>query len=194
VIHFDISGCERKIKELEESMNSQDFWNDIERSQKVNREIKNLRTKTDRYKKLVSEVEDIETLIDLAIEENDDSVTDEVKHSINILDKEINAFNIETSLSATLVIMKTPDPLNANIIHMKVSCFTDNFRCSLHSFYKVVIIMLVAYGNNVRLFTGKIITHVFVKRICNNRNTRIRQQFKTGMSKPGYPHIHILLF
>jgi peptide chain release factor 2 len=99
VIHFDISGCERKIKELEESMNSQDFWNDIERSQKVNREIKNLRTKTDRYKKLVSEVEDIETLIDLAIEENDDSVTDEVKHSINILDKEINAFNIETLLN-----------------------------------------------------------------------------------------------
>ena len=99
MIHFDISGCERKIKELEESMNSQDFWNDIERSQKVNREIKNLRTKTDRYKKLVSEVEDIETLIDLAIEENDDSVTDEVKHSINILDKEINALILKPCLT-----------------------------------------------------------------------------------------------
>ena len=43
-------------------MNSQDFWNDIERSQKVNREIKNLRTKTDRYKKLVSEVEILKLL------------------------------------------------------------------------------------------------------------------------------------
>jgi peptide chain release factor 2 len=99
VIHFDIPGCEKKIKELEESMNSQDFWNDIERTQKVNREIKSLRNKVDRYKKLVSEAEDIEVLIELALEENDDSVTDEVKRSISILDKEVNAYKIETLLN-----------------------------------------------------------------------------------------------
>jgi peptide chain release factor 2 len=99
VIHFDIPGCENRIKELEESMNSQDFWNDIERSQKVNREIKGLKNKVDRYKKFVSELEDLETLIELAIEENDHSVTDEVRQSLSILDKEVNAFNIETLLS-----------------------------------------------------------------------------------------------
>ncbi|NLO83128.1 MAG: peptide chain release factor 2 [Clostridiales bacterium] len=99
MIHFDIPGCEKKIKELEESMNSQDFWNDIERTQKVNREIKSLRNKVDRYKKLVSEAEDIEVLIELALEENDDSVTDEVKRSISILDKEVNAYKIETLLN-----------------------------------------------------------------------------------------------
>ncbi len=80
-------------------MNSQDFWNDIERSQKVNREIKGLKNKVDRYKKFVSELEDLETLIELAIEENDHSVTDEVRQSLSILDKEVNAFNIETLLS-----------------------------------------------------------------------------------------------
>jgi len=99
VIHFDIPGCENRIKELEESMNSQDFWNDIQRSQKVNREIKGLKNKVDRYKKFVSELEDLETLIELAIEENDHSVTDEVRQSLSILDKEVNAFNIETLLS-----------------------------------------------------------------------------------------------
>ncbi|NLX71076.1 MAG: peptide chain release factor 2 [Clostridiales bacterium] len=99
MIHFDIPGCENRIKELEESMNSQDFWNDIERSQKVNREIKGLKNKVDRYKKFVSELEDLETLIELAIEENDHSVTDEVRQSLSILDKEVNAFNIETLLS-----------------------------------------------------------------------------------------------
>ena len=80
-------------------MNSQDFWNDIQRSQKVNREIKGLKNKVDRYKKFVSELEDLETLIELAIEENDHSVTDEVRQSLSILDKEVNAFNIETLLS-----------------------------------------------------------------------------------------------
>jgi len=98
VIHFDISGCEDRIKELERSMNDPEFWNDLERSQKVNREIKSLRNKVERYKKLWSKVEDIEVLIELALEEQDFSVTDEVMNNLRQLDKEVNAFNMETLL------------------------------------------------------------------------------------------------
>jgi len=98
VIHFDISGCEDKIKELEQSMNDPEFWNDLERSQKVNREIKALKNKVERYKKLWSKIEDIEVLIQLALEEQDYSVTDEVISSLRHLDKEVNAFNMETLL------------------------------------------------------------------------------------------------
>jgi peptide chain release factor 2 len=99
VIHFDISGCEHKIKELEQSMNDPEFWNDLERSQKVNREIKALKNKVERYKKLWSKIEDLEVLIELALEEQDYSVTDEVSSSLRQLDKEVNAFNMETLLS-----------------------------------------------------------------------------------------------
>lgn len=98
MIHFDISGCEDRIKELERSMNDPEFWNDLERSQKVNREIKSLRNKVERYKKLWSKVEDIEVLIELALEEQDFSVTDEVMNNLRQLDKEVNAFNMETLL------------------------------------------------------------------------------------------------
>nr|MBO2495044.1 peptide chain release factor 2 [Clostridia bacterium] len=98
MIHFDISGCEDKIKELEQSMNDPEFWNDLERSQKVNREIKALKNKVERYKKLWSKIEDIEVLIQLALEEQDYSVTDEVISSLRHLDKEVNAFNMETLL------------------------------------------------------------------------------------------------
>jgi len=98
VIHFDISGCEDRIKELERSMNDPEFWNDLERSQKVNREIKSLRNKVERYKKLWSKVEDIEVLIELALEEQDFSVTDEVMNNLRQLDKDVNAFNMETLL------------------------------------------------------------------------------------------------
>lgn len=98
MIHFDISGCEDKIKELEQSMNDPEFWNDLERSQKVNREIKALKNKVERYKKLWSKIEDIEVLIQLALEEQDYSVTDEVISSLRQLDKEVNAFNMETLL------------------------------------------------------------------------------------------------
>lgn len=99
MIHFDISGCEHKIKELEQSMNDPEFWNDLERSQKVNREIKALKNKVERYKKLWSKIEDLEVLIELALEEQDYSVTDEVSSSLRQLDKEVNAFNMETLLS-----------------------------------------------------------------------------------------------
>jgi len=67
-------------------------------SQKVNREIKSLRNKVERYKKLWSKVEDIEVLIELALEEQDFSVTDEVMNNLRQLDKEVNAFNMETLL------------------------------------------------------------------------------------------------
>ncbi|MCM8900499.1 peptide chain release factor 2 [Caldicoprobacter algeriensis] len=99
MIHFDISGCEHKIKELEQSMNDPEFWNDLERSQKVNREIKALKNKVERFKKLWSKIEDLEVLIELALEEQDYSVTDEVSSSLRQLDKEVNAFNMETLLS-----------------------------------------------------------------------------------------------
>jgi len=99
VIHFDISGCEHRIKELEQSMNDPEFWNDLERSQKVNREIKALKNKVERYKKLWSKIEDLEVLIELALEEQDYSVTDEVSSSLRQLDKEVNAFNMETLLN-----------------------------------------------------------------------------------------------
>jgi len=79
-------------------MNDPEFWNDLERSQKVNREIKSLRNKVERYKKLWSKVEDIEVLIELALEEQDFSVTDEVMNNLRQLDKEVNAFNMETLL------------------------------------------------------------------------------------------------
>ncbi|MBM7582644.1 peptide chain release factor 2 [Caldicoprobacter guelmensis] len=99
MVHFDISGCEQKIKELEQSMNDPDFWNDIERSQKVNREIKALRNKVERFKKLWSKIEDLEVLIELALEEQDYSVADEVTSSLRKLEKEVNAFNMETLLN-----------------------------------------------------------------------------------------------
>jgi len=80
-------------------MNDPEFWNDLERSQKVNREIKALKNKVERFKKLWSKIEDLEVLIELALEEQDYSVTDEVSSSLRQLDKEVNAFNMETLLS-----------------------------------------------------------------------------------------------
>lgn len=82
-------------------MNDPEFWNDLERSQKVNREIKTLKSKVERFRKLLSRIEDLEVLIELALEEQDYSVMDEIKRGIRILNEEVNSFNMETLLSGS---------------------------------------------------------------------------------------------
>jgi len=99
VIHFDIPGCQRRVKELEEEMNDPSFWNDLEKSQKVNREIKSLKNKIEKYNKLVTQLEDIEVMIELGLEEQDESLAAEAAEEIKKLSKEVDTLRLETLLS-----------------------------------------------------------------------------------------------
>lgn len=98
-MHFDIPGCQRKVQELEEKMNDPNFWNDLEQAQKTNREIKYLKGKIDRYKKLKSRLEDLELLIELGSEEQDGSLVEEIQRDVKSLKKDVEELNLETLLS-----------------------------------------------------------------------------------------------
>jgi len=95
---FDIPGCERRIRELEKEMNDPAFWNDVEKSKKVSKELKHLKDRIQRYNKLVSIIEDVEVLIELATEEEDMSLVPDIEKEINILEKEIKHLRLETLL------------------------------------------------------------------------------------------------
>ncbi len=62
-----------EIEELETKASDPSFWDDIENSQKVLQRTKSLKDKVENYNKLSEKLEDIITLIELCIEENDDS-------------------------------------------------------------------------------------------------------------------------
>lgn len=96
---FDIPGCEQRLEELENEMTSPEFWSDLERSQKVNKEIKSTKNKIGKFKRLQAQVEDLEVLIELGIEEGDSSVVQEVQRELAGISKEVDAFNLETLLS-----------------------------------------------------------------------------------------------
>ena len=98
-MHFDIPGCQRKVQKLEEKMNDPNFWNDLEQAQKTNREIKYLKGKIDRYKKLKSRLEDLELLIELGSEEQDGSLVEEIQRDVKSLKKDVEELNLETLLS-----------------------------------------------------------------------------------------------
>ena len=60
-------------------MNHQEFWNDNEVAQKVLQENKNLKETVDEYNKLKESLEEIEILIEIGLEENDDSIEKEIE-------------------------------------------------------------------------------------------------------------------
>lgn len=87
------------IEELEQKASEPDFWNDVENSQKVLQRIKVLKDKIERYNKLIREWEDVKTLCELGMEEEDDSVFSEAEESFKKLKKDYESLRLETLLT-----------------------------------------------------------------------------------------------
>jgi len=68
-----------RIEELERHMEEPDFWNDADKSASLVQELKSIKTSVETVEKLKQAREDILTLIDIADEENDESLIPEVK-------------------------------------------------------------------------------------------------------------------
>lgn len=77
--HFDVAGAATRIGELEEASAAADFWGDMEQAQKVLQETKMLRNKIDNFQTLKNSFDDVMTLIEMGIEENDRSVVSETQ-------------------------------------------------------------------------------------------------------------------
>ena len=90
---------EKRIEELERKMEEPGFWDDPEQSQELMKKLKSMKDDIATYYGLQEQYEEIETLIEMAEEENDASLVDEIKET---LDEFINAFDsirIKTLLS-----------------------------------------------------------------------------------------------
>lgn len=96
---FDIATKNVRLKELEDMTNEADFWSDSSKSSVVLKEIKILKDKLDKYKKVSTLHDDTLVLIDLGNEENDEKTVSEVKQNIKELTKEIEKLEIENLLA-----------------------------------------------------------------------------------------------
>ena len=56
---FDIAGKENEISKLDIEIAKDGFWDDLENSQKVLQRSKSLKASVDKYKALVSEIDDL---------------------------------------------------------------------------------------------------------------------------------------
>ncbi len=96
---LNIDKAENELSDLKEQSGVDGFWNDIENSQIIMQKIKALENKIERFVKLNESLEDIIMLIDLSLEEGDESVVDEIFCSSNEFKKRIDAEKLSTLLT-----------------------------------------------------------------------------------------------
>jgi peptide chain release factor 2 len=88
-----------EVEELEQKAAEPDFWDDIENSQKVLQKVKSLKVKLEKFHKLVSDLEDLETLCELGLEEQDESVAQEIEEGLKEFRDSFDKLKIETLLT-----------------------------------------------------------------------------------------------
>ncbi len=74
------------------------FWDDVENANKVNQRIKVLIAKIEKYEKLIARGDDLLTLIELADEEEDESMVPEVQAEYEAFSEAVEALKLETLL------------------------------------------------------------------------------------------------
>lgn len=96
---LDLEGSRKTLKKLESESAQEGFWNDIERSQKINVEMKKLQNKISRQEKLISEWEDLKALCEMGQEEEDESLLPELKSGFGGLEKKVEETRLTTLLT-----------------------------------------------------------------------------------------------
>ena len=88
-----------EIKKLEAESEQENFWNDQKNSQKVLQRLKQLRNKRDSFGKLEGRYEDLLTLCEMAIEEDDESLLPELESEFNAFSDDLESTRLTTMLS-----------------------------------------------------------------------------------------------
>ena len=97
---FDIEKLNRKLKELQTQTEKEEFWQeDANTTNKVLLELKKIKSKVEKYNKLINEVRNLKELTQLAIEDKEDDVAKDIVNATNELKEEIEKLELETLLS-----------------------------------------------------------------------------------------------
>lgn len=80
-------------------MGAPDFWDDAAKAQQVNQELNDIKINVDKYKSLVAKADDLEALWELAMEEPEAGMEDEVKDTIKDVQAGVRALELEVLLS-----------------------------------------------------------------------------------------------
>ena len=80
-------------------MEEPSFWEDADRAGRVMQELKTLKDVVEQCQKLTDQYEDLETLIEMAQEEEDESLVEEIREGLDKFSEDLEAIRISTLLS-----------------------------------------------------------------------------------------------
>ena len=98
-IALNIESKNARIKELETKSGEANFWDDTDNSQKVLKEIKDLKQAISLYNKVYELYEEEKTMYELYMEENDAELLRELENEIGTLEEECEKLKISSLLS-----------------------------------------------------------------------------------------------
>lgn len=90
---------QKELTALEEATIAPDFWSNAQRVQKVNQRIAILRDEVGAYEELNLKIEDIQTLVELATEENDESLQTEIVDGLDSLSNHLEQMELRLMLT-----------------------------------------------------------------------------------------------
>ena len=96
---LDVDSARQEAQRLEDETAQDGFWNDLERSQKVQMRLKQLQNKIARQEKLVSEWEDLNALCEMGQEAEDEELLAELKEGYARLEEKVEETRMTTLLS-----------------------------------------------------------------------------------------------
>ncbi len=96
---LDVESARQEAARLEDETAQDGFWNDLERSQKVQMRLKQLQNKVARQEKLVSSWEDLTALCEMGQEADDPELLEELKAEFAILEEKVEETRMTTLLS-----------------------------------------------------------------------------------------------
>ena len=96
---LDLPAAERELDMLESESAAPGFWDDLEKSQKVTRRMRQLQNKLEAQRKRESQWDDLMTLCEMGNEEEDESLVPEVEEGFAKLEAEMEEARLSTLLT-----------------------------------------------------------------------------------------------
>lgn len=120
---FDVAGLEQQLKELEDQTTNPEFWNDSANSGKILKQINNIKSKTENFKKIKENLQYILELNDLVYEEIKEMPAGaELLKSSFLLDGEQENIKKDSDLYAEIKeVLEETESLENNIEKLEIS-------------------------------------------------------------------------
>ena len=96
---LNIDGANDELERLHAMAEAPGFWDDPEKSQKATIRTKQLETKCTRFAKMCADWEDLMTICEMALEEDDDSMLEELEQGYEALEQQMESARLETLLT-----------------------------------------------------------------------------------------------